>query len=220
MIIKSLKLLFLSGFILLITGNCREKRWIRCLQIPCPSVFTCKINGDHWKVSQGFCYSKAKALQTSYVPDYSAVPYLGPGYLMIRAIQCEDQTDVDLVMRGGASRSRSYELKDLKDLKDTLAYAEYEGPLNSSDYEYTNIVDGNINLSHIQTDNYDFEGARWGRAKGTFWVTLTNEVGDTVRITDGVFDVDLPNCPTHHLVNNIATFFGKRQHFQCFKQKL
>ncbi len=187
MIIKPLKRLLLLSFILLITGNCGDRSRGRC-RGPCPSIFTCKINGEAWGESWKF---NEVDITASYAPDHRAVPYLGPGYLDISGIG-DDWGIVWLVMRGGASCPRSYELKDLKD---TLAYAGcyLSEPNSLGYYRYTNIVDGNINLSHIQADNYDFIGSRLGRAKGTFWVTLTNEVGDTVRITDGVFDTELPN---------------------------
>ena len=83
---------------------------------------------------------------------------------------------------------------DLKDTNGIRVYPtrvddrQFEYPLD----EYNQIVDGEVNITLIQADNYGGKTTPKGRVKGTFWITLYNAVNDTIRITDGKFDVSLP----------------------------
>jgi len=75
-------------------------------------------------------------------------------------------------------------------LIDTTNYFHWSDSTRAG-YFYDNPIAGQIKVTHLQARGYDHPDKKWGRVKGTFWATLLNELGDTVYITDGSFDMSL-----------------------------
>lgn len=154
----------------------------RCNVIPCISTFSAKIDGINWQAqSQGSCNST----QSSYYPD--GTEQLDSGYLIINGTYCNDLTSIGIAFEN-MFETGTY---DLKTRAQSTSYIDPNFSVDPDLFLFNNIVKGSLSLTLLQDKNYDYDGAKWGRAQGTFWVTLTNINDDTVKITDGVFDVEL-----------------------------
>lgn len=173
----------------LLIGSCKKENDDReCNSPNCPDIFTCKIDGEHWSIqtSAGSC----RDIVANYYPD--GYKDLEPGFLGMLGRDCKSDyySSVSIVI----NRIQSPMIIDLKDTSSVKVFPSrvddrvYEYPADT----YDKIVDGEINVTLIQADNYGDQNTQKGRVKGRFWMTLYNEVNDTIRITDGVFDVALP----------------------------
>jgi len=106
-----------------------------------------------------------------------------PGFLSIATSRCKDYFDM------GFWFASIYDTGTFN-LIDTTNYFHWSDSTRAG-YFYDNPIAGQIKVTHLQARGYDHPDKKWGRVKGTFWATLLNELGDTVYITDGSFDMSL-----------------------------
>lgn len=150
----------------------------RCVEVPCPSSFSAKVNGRSFlPETQSTCDGKS----ASYYPQGDI--NVEEGFLTISGTDCPD------FLRLGMWFTSIYDTGTFS-VTDTTNHLLWRDSTRTG-VLYDNPIAGQIKLTHLQARGYDNPDKKWGRAKGTFWATLLNELGDTVYITDGSFDMSL-----------------------------
>lgn len=171
----------LSLFILCVfLSSCEEeyKNPNRCLEVPCPSSFSAKVNGRFFlPETQSTC----NGTSAFYYPEGDK--NVEAGYLTISRTNCPD------FLRLGMWFASIYDTGTFS-VTDTTNHLLWRDSTRTGDL-YDNPIAGQIKLPHLQARGYDHPGKKWGRAKGTFWAPHLNEFGNTVYITDGRFDMSL-----------------------------
>ncbi len=163
-----------------ILSSCEDeyKNPNRCVEVPCPSSFSAKVNGKSFlPETQSVC----DGTSASYYPEGDK--NVEAGFLTLRGTDCPD------FLRLGMWFASIYDTGTFS-VSDTSNYIYWRDSTITGEL-YDNPIAGQIKLTHLQARGYDHPDKKWGRVKGTFWATLLNELGDTVYITDGKFDLSL-----------------------------
>ncbi|MEQ9263285.1 MAG: hypothetical protein RLP14_09005 [Owenweeksia sp.] len=157
----------------------------RCSVTPCPYTYQCKVNGEIWQPSRDYPF-RCDDIETLYSPGYGGYK---DGFLSIKAMDCNDNGHRIYLVIDSVTKPV---LLDLTDSGTVKSYPSFiDGNQAHPSNVYDKIIDGQIEITLLQKDGYDYSSSNWGRVQGTFWMTLANNKDDTIHLTEGAFDVPL-----------------------------
>ncbi len=176
---KYLSLIGLS--LLFLLSACDEK-------LPKPStkganIFACKVNGKSWIADAGGSFS-GKKISIVYQSDRSRKSFV----LYATRIAKKSNTAIQLALEDLTTTGTQYFAFDTNaypgdlQFKNHALYSKYEP--GTADYITNSKFNGSINITRLDTANHIIAG--------TFEFTAenTNGSGETVKVTDGRFDIN------------------------------